>query len=68
MKKFSYKGVTDRLYSPYSNHSNGSRKSNYSVPNRLNSNNSSGNASPNVRQASPALSKNSRTSTQNSVI
>lgn len=49
MKKFSYKGVTDRLYSPYSNHSNGSRKSNYSVPNRLNSNNSSGNASPNVR-------------------
>ncbi|CAK77565.1 unnamed protein product (macronuclear) [Paramecium tetraurelia] len=66
MKKFSYKGVTDRLYSPYSNHSNGSRKSNYSVPNRLNSNNSSGNASPNVRQASPALSKNSRTSTQNS--
>lgn len=42
MKKFSYKGVTDRLYSPYSNHSNASRKSNHSVPNRLNSNNSSG--------------------------
>lgn len=63
MKKFSYKGVTDRLYSPYSNHSNGSRKSNYSVPNKIGSHNSSGNASPNIRNASPNFSKNSRNST-----
>ncbi|KAM3147762.1 hypothetical protein pb186bvf_000090 [Paramecium bursaria] len=55
MKKFSYKGVTDRLYSPYSNQSNGSRKSNYSMPNK-----------PASVNASPNLSKNSRNSTQNS--
>ena len=52
MKKFSYKGVTDRLYSPYSNQSNGSRKSNYSMPNK-----------PASVNASPNLSKNSRNST-----
>ncbi|CAD8156439.1 unnamed protein product [Paramecium octaurelia] len=67
MKRYSYKGVTDRLYSPYSNYSNASRKSNHSVPNRANSNNSPGNASPNVRQTSPNLSKNSRSSVQYSV-
>ena len=36
MKKFSHKGVTDRLYSPFSNHSAGSKKSNYSAPNKNN--------------------------------
>ncbi|CAK71889.1 unnamed protein product (macronuclear) [Paramecium tetraurelia] len=66
MKRFSYKGVTDRLYSSYSNHSNASKKSNYSVPKRENSNNSSRNASPNVRQTSPILNKNSHSSVQNS--
>lgn len=56
MKKFNHRGVTDRLYSPYSNHSNASKKSNNSVPVRIASNPSSNNASPN-------LSKNSRNST-----
>ena len=50
MKKFNHKGLTDRLYSPFSAQSNGSKKSNYSAPNRnLNNNN----------KISPASSKNS---------